>query len=254
MKKLALIFGILLGSNLFAAADSDSIKDIRTAVKSLETGASFSFYDLHLSDQELKDLQSLQIKTADQYDNFGKIDAFPQELRAFLKKVGPNEEGAIEKASKIIERMVSQLVVASGQEAAHICMRATVPSPAFDTLRWHVDGYYYEPRTHQYKFVVSLKGPPTLFYKPSLSTREKFLTLLNEDISYQMDAKKRQILADLLNDPSQRFQAESTQGSAFVVGDEAVAAVHSEPPMPVERLFISVIPGTKEQIAEWQRR
>jgi len=35
---------------------------------------------------------------------------------------------------------------------------------------------------------------------------------------------------------------------------QKIAAVHSEPPLKEERLFMSVLPGSKAQIKEWESK
>lgn len=62
----------------------------------------------------------------------------------------------------------------------------------------------------------------------------------------------RQAIATLLGKSKKLISiAYPHQGVVFIVGSDH-AAVHSEPPIKEERLFLSVLPGTKEQIKEWE--
>ena len=81
---------------------------------------------------------------------------------------------------------------------------------------------------------AALKGKQTLFYAVSQDVRKEF----------DLHRDNRAFLSNLLN----AAQAESTPkgyGAFFLVGDDESAAIHSEPPIHEERLFISVLPGRR---------
>ena len=122
-----------------------------------------------------------------------------------------------------------------------------MPHDFFNTPRWHTDGYYYAPfNGQQYKIACALKGPSTLFCQAPTDIREKFNEL-------QAKQSSRVMIAELLKDQP-ILQASTTQAMLFVVGDFQSAAIHSEPPIDQARLFISILPGTHEQIQELYNR
>ena len=49
-------------------------------------------------------------------------------------------------------------------------------------------------------------------------------------------------------------QLKNDEGLIFIVGNLDKALIHSEPPMHSFRIFISILPGTGEQIAGLKKR
>ena len=228
-----------------------AIQGIKTAIDALSADEPFAFYDLHFSSSERGSLQKIAVQKSEEYEYFGTLPIPHKDLTAYLKRIGPNRGKVADAAAQVITKIVTHLLQASGKEAAWMCLRATIPHKEFDIPRWHMDGYFYKPWANQYKFAIALKGPPTLFYQVPSTKREKFYDLLASTEAYQMSKEARQKTAAFLNDPRQRFQAQPNQGGVFVVGEQD-SGVHSEPPMTEERLFLSVLPGSKAQIKERQ--
>ena len=81
--------------------------------------------------------------------------------------------------------------------------------------------------------------------------RDKFNTLLQ---SFENDTSETRQTIGKLIDPANTQAALEGQATMFVVGDEQRAAVHSEPPITIERIFMSILPGTHAQIAELRER
>jgi hypothetical protein len=96
------------------------------------------------------------------------------------------------------------------------------------------------------------RGLDTLFHTLPSELREPFETLLKAGTGE--NNYNRQALADFLGKyPQGNVTAEPLQGAVFIVGSER-AAIHSEPPINEERLFLSVLPGTPDQIKQWENR
>ena len=113
--------------------------------------------------------------------------------------------------------------------------------------RWHQDGYFYAPFAgDQHKAALTLKGTGTLFNNFPQELRDEFNKYSREARPDDLAAKKK--LLDLV-DTKQNETAEAGQGSVFIVGSGR-GAIHSEPPIHSERLFMSVLPGSKAQIEE----
>lgn len=241
---------------ILAMAGKNIIKEplsnkVQTAINELGPDHSFAYYDLQLSDDEIKILKSLKINTIEAYSNYDNLKNLGSEVIAFLKSLNKENEATAEAASQTIVRIVNDIVQASGQETAWVTVRSFIPMSEYDLPRWHTDGYYYEPRTgNPYKFALTLKGAPTLFYRLPANERVAFSALQRKGTAE--NEYNRQALADLLGfSPEAISIARPTQGVVFIVGSD-IAAVHSEPPIHEERLFLSILPGSKAQIKEWK--
>ena len=102
----------------------------------------------------------------------------------------------------------------------------------------------------QRKIVISLKGAPTLFNAMPPELHSAFTSLMR---SFKEDTiENRKKIAEIV-DNIHTTQAKPLQGSVFIVGSER-AAIHSEPSIQEDRLFISVLPGTIAQITELRER
>lgn len=188
------------------------------------------------------------------------------EVKEFLAGLGNNVETSVQ-VSAIIEKCVKASLAASGKEAAWVTLRASVPNKEFDSPRWHTDGYFYAPyQGQQYKIAMVLKGPQTLFYPLADKDRKWFDAVqrstqpiyhkdgsIDKEATFQAMVKPRQLLADSL-DKKNIVSGAFGQGVIFAVGSDDVVAVHSEPPIQEERLFLSIVPGSPLQIQELQQR
>lgn len=246
LKLLTLFIPLRMRSCDASTVSQDTLETERfqTAIKSLNQDSSFIFFDLMLSPEELTALERIKINFPKEYNNLGALEVLRNEVIAYVKSLGNKEERVVETVSQMIHRIACDCVRASGKATAWVALRASQQNSDFDLARWHVDGYYYQPYFGQYKFAFTFKGPGTKFYKLPKQMREKFTALLQEG--------NRQKLSKLLYDSRLVMQAQSDQGTVFIVGADN-AAVHSEPPINEERLFMSVLPGSKEQIAEWKQ-
>lgn len=245
------------------------ISNAQTAINNLGPNTPFAFYDLNLTDHEIKILEKISINSPmlTDYNNYGNIDKLEVEINEFIKSLSQENEIIAEEFSQLIAKLVKGLVQASGKETAWVALRPSMPNSAFDLPRWHMDGYFYRPHDiRQYKFALVLKGPSTLFCTLSLDQKKAFDILKKKEIQkivqdengkiikFEEDMSNRQALATMIRD----FQvpimvAQPYQGAVFVVG-ESNAAIHSEPPISDNRLFLSILPGSKSQIEELKLR
>ncbi len=98
---------------------------------------------------------------------------------------------------------------------------------------------------------MTLKGPSTLFYKFPEDAKDSFKNIINSKDHSSMKSKRE--IAKLV-DEAKIHRAPKHLGTLYIVGNIDKAAVHSEPPMDSDRVFISVLPGTQKQIQEWEQR
>lgn len=165
-----------------------------------------------------------------------------QELPEFLRLIGNEDEALITAVTAAVSRIVKMVTTVFQKETAWVCMRATTLIDAYNLPRWHTDGSYYSPSYGaQYKFVASLKGKPTLFFPLNEEGRKV----------YRVHESDRLFLADYFPVDQAEF-AKRGEGAFFIVSASHFSALHSEPPHDEPRLFISILPGHKCEIAELQ--
>lgn len=232
--------------NLFSL-DSQVEELMREKISNLEQGSSFTYVDLGLSNEDLSLLDRFQfdkMPPGDQtsYNRFGNLHLLKEELPAFLKDIGNNDEEANQVVTEIISRIVNNVTKASGKNSAWVSIRFFTPPDESYIPRWHLDGSYYGPYPYPglvFKFAAVLKGPGTLLF--SLENDMRSIFIANEE--------NRLFLSELL-DIHKAESAKRGQGIFFIVGDEELGAVHSEPEITEDRLFFSVLVGDQAEIEE----
>ncbi len=218
---------------------------IKEAITQLSPEHPFVHFNLNLAEKDQAILQKIDIQRRETYENFGKLDVSEKGIADFLKKVGKNDQQVAAKAAGVITRLVHTILAGCQKESAWVALRAFVATDEYDQSRWHRDGYYFSPFSGApFKFVVALKGASTQFYRLPAEIRERFAEFEKK--------QERAKLAKLL-DPSRVDTAMPGQGTAFVVGAE-FAAVHSEPKIVGQRLFLSIVPGSWAEIEELNER
>lgn len=233
-------------------AKSQIVNSLHEAIKSED---SFVIFKLNLSTEERQMLHNLKADKENSYNNFGAIDLIKPEASRFLQYIGNNQETS-DATAKVIHRLVSEALSAFNADAGWVSIRAFVPSDDYDTPRWHKDGWFFNtPEGYQRKVAIVLKGASTLFNNMPKSQQVAFDELCNALSSDQLKVENRRKIAELV-DSGLTQTAKEDEGSIFVVGSNR-AAIHSEPPIHSERIFLSIVPGTKEQIEElrsnWKR-
>jgi hypothetical protein len=215
-----------------------------------------------LSSNELQILQNLTINKTSDINNFAHLATFEDEVFEFLKSLGNTDENA-QIACKIMHKIVSNSLVALHAQAAWVTIRSFKPNEIYNLPRWHTDGYYFQPFSGVcYKIVCALQGANTLFVHVPDAMRVEFFAIQSRALSgikktvHKNLSKKdsdyirrstRMQRVDLLKDFSVQA-ATAGQGTVFIIGDREKSAIHSEPPMHEDRLFMSIVPGTYEQI------
>lgn len=213
----------------------------------LEEGRSFTYVDLGLTDVDFQCIEGVKFSkigtgSTAQYNRFGDLHLLQEELPDFLRSIGNDVEEVIDGLTKVIIRIVNN-VTQSGK-SAWVCVRASTPNRHFDTPRWHMDGAYFAfSEKSCMKFAATLKGPHTLLYDLPDEQRNVFIA----------QAKDRAFLNQLL-DPNKIQSPGRGQGVFFVVGNNAIGAVHSEPKMEENRLFLSILVGEESEIQELYSR
>lgn len=239
----------------------------------------FTSFDFPMTKTEKESLRTLKIGKFDEENNFGDLDQLTKQMEIFLNNLGTQENDAAQVVAILITRLTESILQASQKETAWVALRAFKETTAYDQSRWHMDGGYYEPFDQtQFKVAITLKGPSTLFYPLSSLARYDFfdfsskswkniLTLYDQPLQQkskteeQIQTEKNNIYSPLEKnffdrcvEASQIISLPTGQGMIFKVGDAAFAALHSEPPIKEDRLFISIVPCDFKDIDGMRQR
>ena len=209
---------------------------------------SFIYVNLGLTNAELTLIDRLKFnkissESTSQYNCFGNLHLLEDELPIFLSEIGNNDEEVLQGVTKIISKTVNNVINATGKATAWVCVRASTPNHLFDLPRWHTDGRYYglnNPHPSSVpilKFAATLKGNHTLLYR------------LSDDMRNVLHQNNRASLIELL-DINNAESPSRGEGVFFIVADNKMSAVHSEPRMNENRLFFSVLVGDESEINE----
>lgn len=198
-----------------------------------------------------------------EYSHFGDINM--KDLTSFLSKIGKNKKNNIKRMKKIIKKIIN--IVIDGYKMKHfwLSIRVTQPNNKYDIPRWHQDGFFFENHEIiQSKFVTVLKGDGTIFIKSNETSlkiisdsincfrkyiKDKNITDFREQIKINDDIY-RPLLADKIKECNECdiIQLNNEQGMIFLVGDSKNALIHSEPKQNHKRIFISILPGSENDI------
>jgi hypothetical protein len=235
--------------------------------KSLELGPGKPFldFDLELTEEEKSNLNSICITSPTQenptvsYENYGQLETLFSDVKHFISSLSPANLNFADSIAKVVTKLTQKVCAQLEGETAWVCVRASIPTKEFTIPRWHLDGYYYKPYIdNQYKAAVALKGPRTLFFNASNEQRKAlsdYQLSIQTDEKGEIDKDKMIVLANnqkmFLNNifnKSMAITADSGQGTIFLAGDNG--AIHSEPDIASQSLFVSILPGSRVQIEE----
>ncbi len=214
-------------------------------VSMIDSPYGFSIIDLNLSSEELAVFHLFSIHTAKSFHHFGNLATLEEELVAFFNQVCDGDAETFAQAAACIHNIAKQIVPLSGKSLAWVGLRAFTPTQAFDIPRWHMDGYYYSPSktpSFQYKFVTTLIGPSTLFYPLPRSSEHLRRVVWKNIPDRQFTAEFCQALVPI--------SLKEGEGAFFIAAQFRHAALHSEPPIHRDRLFLSIISCNEQELAE----
>ncbi len=255
----ALLFLIASMNNFVACEQSDLQKQLAQ----LTAEKPFDFFDLNLSKQDLQTLESIVIDEENSFgkhetlalNHYGSLDGYLLKVSDFLQRFGNDQETACEGA-QVIYTIIENCLTLSDYPEAWIAIRVFKKNHTYDEARWHIDeSLYRNDANYSYKLSCVLKGASTLLCHVTAATRIEFFKIQSNSDSRQRQGTKsiRSRLVDLLED-SKVYQAKVGQGVMFIMGDKTIGAIHSEPKIDESRIFISIVPGSHDQIQELYNR
>lgn len=219
--------------------------------QAIQLDASLSYFELGMTAAEKSALKKLTIQKSQHTDTY-ELPTLKQFSAAYLQELGNSAEVS-EKIGGFIARMAEQTREFFKADKVWVALRASQRNPDFDLPRWHIDGYYFQPYKNDcHKVALALKGTATLFNTAAGADKKSFVDSLCRGA--KMDDMEHRKLLNAMLDPALTETPPPHHGAVFVAGSEDRAAIHSEPPITGERLFISIVPGTAEQIDEHANR
>lgn len=212
--------------------------------------------DLQLSPEEKKALQDLKVGVEGVIGNFlywGSVDneTLPLNLRSYIGTIGENDDITADVISKLIIRIAKHVTQYFNTEFAWIEIKTFLKNDTFIIPRWHIDDKFFKPHT-AHKLVWAIKGSQTRFGITENPMEFSRLTALEIQAGHGTDEniRIRKELGQIVN------EVKISEKEAAVLyrsaGENPV--VHSEPHMSENRLFLGVVPGTREEISEWYER
>lgn len=223
--------------------------------KYLELMDSYKIFDINYTQKEKESINNINIKKNKNY-TATNID----KLKDFFKEIGDNKDDNIKNIINIIQKLIDTLLKAYNVNSYWLIVRSSYNDPYFDIPRWHCDGYYFlnkDKSQLQTKFVTTLKGQNTLVLETTPEEKEYYYTLQNHKDTFitdiaTLEMENRKHIAK--NIKGKQIDINNNQGIIFVAGDKNKCLIHSEPIHDRERIFISILPGSKKDIDDMLER
>jgi len=217
-------------------------------MKILEEKGMISF-DVELTPEEREDIQEIKIeKELKQFNYYGPAnEKLIRELNTYFGQLENNPQKLLNTISGIVAKAAQDMQKEFNKESVWTMVRVTLPTHEFDIPRWHTDGKYFTSNEKTYKLVFTIKGASTRFAEKT--DPDKFEELTAKDPG----GENTQIKKELETTVQETEPISKDKTVIYLVGDKN-AKVHSEPIMDESRIFISVVPGSLEQIEELKKR
>ena len=228
----------------------------------------FKIFKLNYTDLEIKCIESFYISKSNNYDYIGNKNNI-KNINTFLNEIGTNDRDNINILEKTIIKILDNVLSAFDTDHFWLSIRVTLPNDHFNIPRWHKDGTFFVNSKSQKspKFITVLKGPGTLLIKStkkvnqiyndiSQKITDEFTKLKNYNASKceKINEKYRPIFSEALKN----IKIIQPTNNECVISHpqltEGTGAIHSEPNNNIPRLFISILPGSKEDILKLKKR
>jgi len=228
----------------------------------------FKTFKIQYNDKEKKAMKLLSIEKDKVYDVYGTMeDIDMNKLNTFLNSIGTNDMKIITQIKRIILRITRTVAQGYKTDNFWLTIRVTTPNNGFDIPRWHKDGTHLPNiMDPQPKFATVLKGPGTMLVKGTEENNaiyQKIVTKMSkedypkkqikeytkEDFEKydNIENKYRKVFNKAFKDRS--IQVKKYHSVIFFGGnDREKCAIHSEPVMNQPRLFLSIVPYSKQNI------
>jgi hypothetical protein len=219
---------------------------------------------IKIKEKELESINNYNVIKNNTYNNYNDFNGLYNELINFLKLSGDCLDIDIKIMSKYICKIVKNVLLKAKKDGFWFTIRTFLPTEEHKIPRWHQDGKYYNSNddNNKYKFVATIKGNGTIycqpnedklieFYKIKNEIDKEMINLMNDRSKFQMMfEKEKNAMYELFKNIKVK-QIKKNHGLYFKVGTND-ALIHSEPNIVEQRVFISILTGTVEQINEYK--
>ena len=228
----------------------------------------FKLFSMNYTDSEKDVINNFILEETKLFSHYGSIEMINDSLEKFLSSIGTNTSRNIKKMGKLIINMIKKVL--KGYNRTHFWMDIRVFQPDNDPFvpRWHKDGNILESSVRTEKFITVLKGPGTLLIQSTKKVNDIFNKLFDKARNetgptstheQRMKINKKYQLIYAKKFANEKIiQVKNSQGLVFIAGMPLDnSALHSEPKIDQPRMFISIVPGSKESIEivekKWNR-
>jgi hypothetical protein len=251
--------------------DEEFVLGTQNALASLaEEERAFAYFDLGLLPYEQAILQQLEIDRFNIAMYAWNGDSLQKPLTQFMQVLSGNDhnQDIASIAASAVTRIISHIVDASPYNVASVVISTVLPLSAYDEptimryglgkIDWHVDKSFADiayhrvhPEIIQHNYLVTLKGPSTLYYAAEDMKRHDFLTHSEETmITFGCASRVECPLSNFI-ESAFVSTAKHGQGSVHYAGWKK-GAIHAAPPEE-ERLIMVVVPEEQSILGRYLR-
>lgn len=220
---------------------------------------SYQIFNIDYTQKEINCIKNFNIENFGNYNSYNTLN----NLEQFIKNIGKNSDDDIAIIINIIKKLLDTLLKSYNTNSYWISIRIHSKHSDFDIPRWHCDGFYHSNRNKlQTKFITTLKGPTTLVLETTKQEKDYFYKLQDYKLqdykdkftsdSNEIDIERRKYISE--NIKGTKINLSNNNGLIFVAGDKEKCLIHSEPKHDNNRIFISILPATKDEINELSER
>ena len=221
---------------------------------------SYKIIKLNIDKNIINILNEININIDNIFDYFGESKILDcNKLKDFLINIGNNNIKDVNQITKFIKKLLFKICNKFNKDFCWLTIRISKNKENskenklrdYDIPRWHIDGRYYNNESIQYKFILTLKGPSTLIINPNNKIRKKFLQILDKDndrINIRLERNK------IVKNESIIKVKTLINGLITMSNNSDLATIHSEPPIHEDRIFISILPMTIDEIDQLKLR
>jgi len=261
-----------MAETLGQPGERPSIEQAETTEKRMETlkEKGIVSFTIKLTPEQINSIKEVKIeKELDQFNYYGPVnEKLVEKLTIHLSQLEGNTEEVIRTVSKIITKVAENTQKEFRQESTWVMVRVFLLNQEFEIPRWHQDGRYVTSNYQDNdghkktgKLVFTVKGAPTRFAEitdqgkwDKLKKEEQINTKTNyphnRQTYHQEDMRIRKEFVTTVNETE---PISKDQAVLYRVGGSDAKA-HSEPPMNEPRIFMSVVPGSTEDIEKFRER
>lgn len=246
----------MTNSNVPECVDTMPLTDKEVVLQNLKSKRLVGIH-IPLSTQDAETLRGFKIDVEGVQGNFlfwGNVnqEAFSKDaLLPYLDSLGDNDASILEKLATTYTTLATQVTALFDTEYAWVEIKTFFPNDTFLIPRWHTDNKFFAPHT-AYKLVWAAKGAQTLFGYTTDTDEFSRLTALEIAAGHgtkgNIDAR-----TDLNSIVTKLSTCKEGQAVLYQSGGPT-PVVHSEPPIDESRIFIAIVPGTKDEIRLWHDR